>query len=31
MRRQLMNKGVTVEIKPLAYIMSVVMLLSLDD
>jgi len=26
-----MNKGVTVEIKPLAYIMTVVMLLSLDD
>jgi len=26
-----MNKGVTVEIKPFAYIMSVVMLLSLDD
>jgi len=26
-----MNEGVTVEIKPLAYIMTVVMLLSLDD
>jgi len=26
-----MNKGVTVEIKPFAYIMTVVMLLSLDD
>jgi len=26
-----MNESVTVEIKPLAYIMTVVMLLSLDD